>query len=205
VRRVTTTRRGPGRPAADSAGDTRAALLAAGRAAFSERGYAGAGIAEIVARAGVSPPVLYHHFAGKADLYVAVAADVYDEVLGALDAAATETGGRFAERLDAVLVAAADLNEADPTIAGFATALPADLRLSAELAPVRDQMARMRDFFLALAADSGIARRRREPVADACSTLIAGLSRAAAVVSSPAEFRRTVESLRLLVKGELFD
>ena len=201
---MSTTGRRPGRPAADSAGDTRSALLAASRAVFSERGYAGAGIAEIVARAGVSPPVLYHHFAGKADLYLAVAADVYDEVLGALDAAAGRTGGGFAERLDAVLVAAADLNEADPTIAGFATALPADLRLAGELAPVRDQMARVRAFFLRLAADSGIPRRRREAVADACATLIAGLSRAGAVQSSPAEFRRTVESLRLLVKGDLF-
>ncbi|HEY0399984.1 MAG TPA: helix-turn-helix domain-containing protein, partial [Acidimicrobiia bacterium] len=35
-------------------------MLAAARALFSERGYAGAGIAEIVARAGVSAPVLYH-------------------------------------------------------------------------------------------------------------------------------------------------
>jgi AcrR family transcriptional regulator len=180
-------------------------LLAAGRAVFSERGFAGAGIAEIVARAGVSAPVLYHHFAGKADLYVAVAADVYDEVLGALEAAAARTGGPFPGRFDAVLVAAADLNEADPTIAGFATAMPADLRLSGELAPVRDQMGRVRAFFLALAAGCpDISVRRRAAVADACATLVAGLSRAAAVQSSPAELRRTVDSLRRLVRGELF-
>jgi len=133
-----------------------------------------------------------------------VAADVYDEVLGALDAAASETGGGFAERLDAVLVGAADLNEADPTIAGFATALPADLRYSTELAPVRDQTARMRSFFLTLAEDCRIPPRRRDAVADACATLIAGLSRAAAGAQTPTEFRRTVESLRLLVKGDLF-
>jgi AcrR family transcriptional regulator len=201
---MTTTGRGPGRPSGTSAGDTRAGLLAAARAVFSERGFAGAGIAEIVARAGVSAPVLYHHFAGKADLYLAVAADVYDEVLGALEAAADRSDGPFAARLDAVLVAAADLNDADPTIAGFATALPADLRFSAELAPVRDQMARMRAFFLDLAAATGVPRPRREAVADACAALIAGLSRAAAVQASPVELRRTVESLRLLVRGELF-
>jgi AcrR family transcriptional regulator len=202
---MSTVRRGRGRPTAAEAGDTRTALLAAGRAVFSERGFAGAGIAEIVARAGVSAPVLYHHFGGKADLYVAVATDVYDEVLGALETAAARTGGPFARRFDAVLVAAADLNEADPTIAGFATAMPADLRLSAELAPVRDQMGRVRAFFLALAADCReIPARRRAAVADACATLVAGLSRAAAVQSSPAELRRTVDSLRRLVRGELF-
>src|SRR5215210_6011031 len=107
-----TTRRGPGRPSGMSAPNTRAGLVAAARAVFSERGFAGAGIAEIVARAGVSAPVLYHHFAGKADLYLAVAADVYDEVLGALEAAADRSDGPFAARLDAVLVAAADLNDA---------------------------------------------------------------------------------------------
>ena len=204
---MSTTRRGPGRPSGVDAGETRAALLGAARTVFSERGYAGAGIAEIVARAGVSAPVLYHHFAGKADLYLAVAADVYDEVLSALEAAAggRGRGGAFVERLDAVLAAAADLNEADPTIGGFATALPADLRLTAELAPVRDQMGRVRAFFLALAAASpDVPRRRREAVADACATLIAGLSRAGAIQSSPAEFRQTVESIRLLVRGELF-
>lgn len=198
------TGRGPGRPSGTSAADTRDGLLAAARAVFSERGFAGAGIAEIVARAGVTAPVLYHHFAGKADLYLAVAADVYDEVLGALEAAADRSDGPFAARLDAVLVAAADLNDADPTIAGFATALPADLRFSDELAPVRNQMARMRSFFLDLAASTGVPRPRREAVAEASAALIAGLSRAAAVQSSPAELRRTVESLRLLVKGDLF-
>jgi AcrR family transcriptional regulator len=202
---VSTTSRRPGRPSGTDAIDTRAAVLAAARAVFSERGYAGAGIAEIVARAGVSAPVLYHHFAGKADVYLAVAADVYDEVLGALEAAAGSRGGPFVERLDAVLAAAADLNEADPTIGGFATAMPADLRLTGELAPVRDEMGRVRAFFVALAAASpDIPRPRREAVADACAALIAGLSRAQAIQSSPAEFRRTVESLRLLVRGELF-
>jgi AcrR family transcriptional regulator len=201
---MSATRRRPGRPAGSDAGDTRAGLLAAARTVFSQRGYAGAGIAEIVARAGVSAPVLYHHFAGKADLYRAVAADVYDEVLGALEAAAGNRGA-FVERLDAVLAAAAELNEADPTIAGFATAMPADLRLTADLAPVREEMGRVRAFFLALAAACpDVPRHRRAAVADACATLIAGLSRAGAIQSSQAEFRRTVESLRLLVRGELF-
>src|SRR5258707_12215400 len=113
---MSTTRRGPGRPSGVDAGETRAALLGAARTVFSERGYAGAGIAEIVARAGVSAPVLYHHFAGKADLYLAVAADVYDEGLSALEAAAGGggRGGTCVGRLDAILAPAAALNNAAP-------------------------------------------------------------------------------------------
>jgi AcrR family transcriptional regulator len=36
---------------------------------FAEHGYAGAGIGEIARRSGVSPPVVYDHFASKEDLY----------------------------------------------------------------------------------------------------------------------------------------
>lgn len=36
---------------------------------FAERGYQGAGIDEIARRSGVTPPVVYDHFASKEDLY----------------------------------------------------------------------------------------------------------------------------------------
>jgi AcrR family transcriptional regulator len=51
---------------------TRAALLRVGRELFAERGYAGVGTEEIVARAGVTRGALYHHFADKRDLFRAV-------------------------------------------------------------------------------------------------------------------------------------
>jgi AcrR family transcriptional regulator len=49
---------------------TRSGLLAAAREVFLSEGYAHAGITEIVALAGASVGSLYHHFSGKADLYV---------------------------------------------------------------------------------------------------------------------------------------
>jgi len=55
---------------ADRGAATRAALLAAAREVFISVGYAQAGVTEIVARAGASVGSLYHHFTGKADLYV---------------------------------------------------------------------------------------------------------------------------------------
>jgi AcrR family transcriptional regulator len=41
----------------------------AATALFAERGYRGASIEEIAKRSGVSPPVVYDHFASKLDLY----------------------------------------------------------------------------------------------------------------------------------------
>jgi AcrR family transcriptional regulator len=51
---------------------TRAALLAAAREVFMRDGYAGASVTDIVALAGASVGSLYHHFTGKADLYLAL-------------------------------------------------------------------------------------------------------------------------------------
>ncbi|WP_433245298.1 TetR/AcrR family transcriptional regulator [Streptosporangium sp. CA-135522] len=49
---------------------TRVALLAAARDVFVTSGFAEAGVTDVVARAGASVGSLYHHFSGKADLYL---------------------------------------------------------------------------------------------------------------------------------------
>ncbi|HET6909845.1 MAG TPA: TetR/AcrR family transcriptional regulator [Mycobacteriales bacterium] len=54
---------------------TRASLLAAARDVFSQSGFAEANIADVVAKAGASVGSLYHHFGGKADLYLALFED----------------------------------------------------------------------------------------------------------------------------------
>ena len=48
---------------------TRAALLAAARELFGERGYAATPTEDVVAAAGVTKGALYHHFGGKQELF----------------------------------------------------------------------------------------------------------------------------------------
>ena len=57
---------------ADRGAATRRALLLAARAIFVSEGYAQAGVTDIVARAGASVGSLYHHYTGKAGLYLAL-------------------------------------------------------------------------------------------------------------------------------------
>src|ERR671916_2118160 len=66
---------------AEQAEGTRAALVAAGRTLFAERGYAGVATEEIVATARVTRGALYYHFEDKRDLFRAVFAEVDRELV----------------------------------------------------------------------------------------------------------------------------
>jgi AcrR family transcriptional regulator len=71
--------------------ERRAQLLDAAQAVFVQHGYHAAAMDEIADRAGVSKPVLYQHFPGKLDLYLALL-DTHCVTLEALVREALETG-----------------------------------------------------------------------------------------------------------------
>jgi AcrR family transcriptional regulator len=59
----------------ERAAATREALLSAAREVFTTAGFSEASVTEVVAVAGASVGSLYHHFGGKADLYLALVED----------------------------------------------------------------------------------------------------------------------------------
>jgi len=81
---------------------TRAALTAAARELFGERGYAGVGTEEIVQRAGVTRGALYHHFTGKDDLMRAVLHDLARELAETSATAALKETDQWRQILAAV-------------------------------------------------------------------------------------------------------
>jgi AcrR family transcriptional regulator len=67
---------------------TRERLLAAARELFGERGYDGTSIEAVLHTSGVARGALYHHFQSKAELFDAVAEEVFVEIAQETSAAA---------------------------------------------------------------------------------------------------------------------
>src|SRR5258708_11369024 len=88
---MTTAQAQPIARASERGAATRSALLAAAREVFTTEGYAQAAVTDIVNRAGASVGSLYHHFSGKADLYLSL----YEE-LNQAQAERTRRAGRRA-------------------------------------------------------------------------------------------------------------
>ena len=81
----------PGRSGRLPRSARRAQLLEAAQAVFVESGYHAAAMDEIAERAKVSKPVLYQHFPGKLDLYLALIDQHTDEVITLVRAALAST------------------------------------------------------------------------------------------------------------------
>lgn len=76
----TTPRARLGRPPAVDSSDTRLRILETAREVFADSGYDGATNRDIATRAGITPAALYHYFASKFDLYIAVLDDAGETV-----------------------------------------------------------------------------------------------------------------------------
>lgn len=84
--------------------ERRAQLLTAAQQVFVRHGYHAAAMDEIADRAGVSKPVLYQHFPGKMELYLAVIDEQVDVLTGAVRTALAATEDN-AQRIHQVLSA----------------------------------------------------------------------------------------------------
>lgn len=82
----------------------RAQLLEAAQAVFVEKGYHSTGMEDIADRAGVSKPVLYQHFPGKLELYLAVV-EVHTQALVDVVESALKSTDNHKERVYAVVEA----------------------------------------------------------------------------------------------------
>lgn len=178
----------PRRTQAERSAGTRAALIAAARELFTERGFAGTGREEIVKLAGVTRGALHHHFGSKTELFRAVFEDVERDLTERVADSAL-TGDDAMEGLrrgcEVFLDAATDpsvqrivLIDA-PSVLGWRTWREIDARYGLGLTITA----------LTAVMDAGqIERRQVEPLAH---MLLAALNEAAMLVASSSEPART--------------
>ncbi len=130
------------------------------------RGYHAAGMDEISERAGVSKPVLYQHFPGKLELYLAVLELFLDSLRsGVENALASTTNNR--QRIRAAIAAYYDF--VDPESEGFRLVFESDIRSEPKVAKrVEDTLEACADaIFDLIFADSGLDAARSRIIAEA--------------------------------------
>jgi len=96
---------------------TRAKLLRAGRHAFGTKGYAEASMDDFTAEAGLTRGALYHHFAGKTDIFRAVFEDIQVELADRGVRAARRAKGGPWSQLEAACLDLLKATTLDPGIA----------------------------------------------------------------------------------------
>jgi AcrR family transcriptional regulator len=160
--------------AADTAAGTRTArlprsarrkqLLAAAQEVFVAQGYHSAAMDDIAERAGVSKPVLYQHFPGKLDLYLALL-DTHAEALvtQVREAMASTTDNKV--RVDAAIQAYYDFVDGEGQ--AYRLVFESDLRNEN---PVRERVDRVNAECMAaiadtITADTGLDRESAELLA----------------------------------------
>jgi AcrR family transcriptional regulator len=175
---------------------TRAKLIAAARDLFARRGYAAVGTEEIVKRARVTRGALYHHFADKRALFLAVHETLEVELMERISAALASAGTD--DPVEAMKVAVRAFLDAAvepgrsritlieaPSVLGWGEWREIDARHGLGLASA------------ALDAAMAAGRVDRQPVAPLASLFVAALGEAGILVATaddPAAARVEVEA-----------
>lgn len=169
--------------------ERRRQLLDSAREEFVARGYHNTAMDDIAERAGVSKPVLYQHFPGKMDLYLALL-DTHGEALVATVRGAMESTTDNKQRVHRAMQAYFDFVDAQGE--AFRLVFESDLRNEPQVAERVDRVSR--DCGLAIAetimSDTGVDRQRAE-------LLAIGLTGAAEMAA-----RRWLASKRAVPKAE---
>jgi AcrR family transcriptional regulator len=164
-----------GRPVRLPRSARRKQLLAAAQEVFVAQGYHAAAMDDIAERAGVSKPVLYQHFPGKLELYLALL-DTHCDAIVARVRAAMSTSTDNWQRVEGAVAAYFDF--VDHESEAFRLVFESDLRNEPA---VRERVERVERACVeaiteTIMADTGVSRARAE-------LLAAGLAGAAEIAA----------------------
>jgi TetR/AcrR family transcriptional regulator, repressor for uid operon len=200
--------RGPGRPPAAKAAETRKRILRAAREVFSERGYDAATFQAIAIRADLTRPAINHYFSNKRALYREVAKETNDLVVGAsIQRAQQET--TLAGQLSTFIEASTQADIENRTAAAFLITVALESQRHPDLSHEQADSVRTTREFLSRAIDDAIKRGELAADTDArvlTETLIAvllGIGFYAGFVANRHEIETITAQVRQLLAGSV--
>ncbi|MDG5486199.1 TetR/AcrR family transcriptional regulator [Mycolicibacterium gadium] len=204
-----TASRGPGRPPAAKAAETRERIIGAAREVFSELGYDAATFQAIAIRAGLTRPAINHYFASKRVLWAQVVEQTDAQVVSAGQARAkSETN--LLNRLSAFFTAAIQADSEDRSAAAFLVTSVLESQRHPELSGDEHDSLRNSREFIAWAVDDAIKTGELTTdtdVSDLVEMLVAmmwGIGFYAGFVGGHDELSGVVEKFELLLAGKLW-
>lgn len=156
-------KRGPGRPLAVNADETRLRIMEAAFTVFSERGYDGATFQAIAERADLTRPAINHYFSSKRVLYREVLRAANKSILEAVISRA-ECENTFVARLTALIDAAGRANSTNAAGSAFLITAILESQRHPEWKSVENDSVRITREFLMRGVNDAI--ERHEVAAD---------------------------------------
>ncbi|BBX75427.1 TetR/AcrR family transcriptional regulator [Mycobacterium shinjukuense] len=204
-----TASRGPGRPPAAKADETRKRIVRAARQVFSERGYDGATFQAIALRADLTRPAINHYFSNKRVLYREVVDQTNELVVtAAIERARRET--TLMARMATFIGVALDADAKNPSSAAFLVTAVLESQRHPELRQTENDAVRITRDFLTWAVGDAIEHGELAEGVDAptlAETLLlvlCGVGFYAGFVGTYKEMEDITASLGQLLAGRLW-
>jgi AcrR family transcriptional regulator len=204
-----TASRGPGRPPAAKAAETRERIIRAAREVFSELGYDAATFQAIAVRAGLTRPAINHYFASKRVLWAQVVKQT-DALVVSAGRARAKDETNLLNRLSAFFSAAIQADSADRSAAAFLVTSVLEAQRHPELRGDEHDSLRNSREFIAWAVGDAIERGELTTdtdVSQLVEMLVAmmwGMGFYAGFVGNHEELSAVAEKFQLLLANKLW-
>jgi TetR/AcrR family transcriptional repressor of uid operon len=200
--------RGPGRPPAAKAAETRKRILRAAREVFSERGYDAATFQAIAMRADLTRPAINHYFANKRVLYCQVLEES-NNALVAASALRAQNETTLTGRVAAFIKGATEAEIENWNASAFMIAATLESRRHPEFSRPGSDLVSATRAFLLRAINDGVQRGELDADTDAAAltemmlAVLLGVGFYAGFIAGPRDLDPVTDQLKLLLARSL--